>query len=238
MMLLTRLPAGRIGGDAPGLAASGWAWPLVGGLIGGLAAAVFGIAAWLGLPATMAALLALAAGALATGAMHEDGLADLVDGFGGGGDRAAKLRIMRDSQIGSYGTLALILSVGLRWAAITALAGTGLAVLALIGVAAASRAGLPLALSLMPAARDNGLGHMAARDGAPGALIAVGIGAIFLLPLGLLPALIVGAAMACACLFLGRIALRQIGGQTGDVLGAMQQCAELAGWIAIVALAG
>ena len=114
LMLLTRLPAGRID-PAPTIAAAAWAFPLAGAVVGVLQALVLIAAIGLGLPMAMAAGLALAAGVLATGGLHEDGLADCADGFGGGRSPARKLEIMRDSRIGSYGALALILGLGLRW---------------------------------------------------------------------------------------------------------------------------
>jgi adenosylcobinamide-GDP ribazoletransferase len=235
-MLLSRLPAGRIDGAAPPMAASSWAWPLVGLAVGAIMAAVCGFALWLGLPPVMAALLALAAGALATGAMHEDGLADLADGFGGGADRARKLEIMRDSRIGSYGVVALILALGFRATGITTLAEAGSASAALIGIAAASRAVLPTALVLMPAARSDGLGQSAASDDPMPAMIALGIGFLCLLPLGFGTALLTAVVIALAALILAAIAMRQIGGQTGDVMGAMQQVTEIAGWAVLVAM--
>ncbi len=235
-MLLSRLPAGRIAGEAPGLAASFWAWPVVGVAIGGIAAVANGFGLWIGLPPMMAALLALAAGALATGAMHEDGLADLADGFGGGRDREQKLEIMRDSRIGSYGVVVLILAQAFRAFGIATLAEAGLAAIALIGIAAASRAVLPAALVLMPAARQDGLGRSAAGDDPLPAAIAAGIGFLCLLPLGFGAAVTAAATMALAALVLAGLAMRQIGGQTGDVMGAMQQVAEIAGWVALVAL--
>ena len=120
--LLTRLPVGQIEGQVPPLAASGWAWPLVGAVVGAIMALAGGVGLWLGLPPVMVAILSLAAGAWVTGAMHEDGLADVADGFGGGRDRARKLEIMRDSRVGSYGVLALILATAFRAAGLAALA--------------------------------------------------------------------------------------------------------------------
>lgn len=235
-LLLTRLPAGTIRGAAPGMAASSWAWPLAGAAVGAIGALVVGFGLWLGLPPAMAALLALTASTLATGGMHEDGLADLADGLGGGGDRARKLEIMRDSRIGSYGVIALILTLGFRGLGIAELAGSGSAAAALVGLAAASRAVLPAALLLMPPARSDGLGRSAAGGEPRPALIAAGIGFAFLLPLGLGPALAVALAIALAATAIAALAMRQIGGQTGDVMGAMQQIAECAGWAVLAAL--
>ncbi len=141
---------------------------------------------------------------------------------------------MRDSRIGSYGVLALILATAFRAAGVAALAGTGALFWPLVGLGAASRAGLPLALSLMPPARQDGLGRAA--TGADGsAKLALAIGFLWLLPLGLGAALAVAVAMAVAATLLAGIAMRQIGGQTGDVMGAMQIVAECAGWAMLAA---
>lgn len=235
-LLLTRLPVGAIRGAAPGMAASSWAWPLVGAAVGAIATLVAGLSLWLGLPPAMAAILALTASALATGGMHEDGLADLADGFGGGGDRARKLEIMRDSRIGAYGVIALVLALGFRGFGIAALAESGSVTAALIGIAAASRAVLPAALILMPPARADGLGRSAAGAEPRPALIAAGIGFACLLPMGFGTALAAALVIALAATAVAALAMRQIGGQTGDVMGAMQQLAECAGWAVLVAL--
>ena len=83
-ILLTRLPAGRLEGDAPELAAAKWAFPLAGLVVGGSLAGVYIAMNSLGLPAELAAILALGASVMMTGGLHEDGLADCADGFGGG----------------------------------------------------------------------------------------------------------------------------------------------------------
>src|SRR5689334_14895225 len=116
--LLTRLPVGAAVPADGAIAASGWAFPLVGAGIGGLCALAFLAAGLAGCSNAVAALLAVAAGIALTGAFHEDGLADTADGFGGGSGRDEKLAIMRDSRLGSFGGVALILSIGLRAAAI------------------------------------------------------------------------------------------------------------------------
>ena len=237
LMLLTRLPIGRIDDPVPPMAAASWAFPLAGAVIGGITAAILFAAMRLGLPPTIAAGLALATGVVATGGLHEDGLADVADGFGGGRDRDRKLAIMRDSRIGSYGALALLLVVGLRWQAMAALAGTNAtqAALAMLAIAVASRATLPVVLMVLPAARPDGLGHAAGRPAAIQAAVAValGVGGVVLL-LGAPAALAVVLAICAAVLLVAVLAMRQIGGQTVDVLGAIQQAADLSGWIALV----
>lgn len=234
--LLTRLPVGTIDGDPPTMAASSWAWPIAGAAIGAIGAVVCGVSLWLGLPPAMAALLTLAVTALATGAMHEDGLADLADGFGGGRDKARKLEIMRDSRIGAYGVVALVLALGIRAAGIAAAADLGTAGAALFGLAAASRAVLPTILVAVPPARSDGLGHGAAGDDHRPAVVAGILGLACLLPLGLGAAVAMAAVIALATWAAAVLAIRQIGGQTGDVMGAIQQVAECGGWIALMVL--
>lgn len=224
----TRLPVaaslvhpGRSLGDAH------WAAPLAGAVIGLVGAAAWWLAAMV-LPATLAAAIALAVTVLVTGALHEDGLADTADGFGGGRDRARKLEIMRDSRIGSYGVIALVLSLLLRWAALVALAPAGLVPLALLASHAASRALIPAFMAALPAARPDGLSVMA---GSPSTAVwgqALLVGLLALLMLGPLFAIIAAIVLALCFVALRSIALRQIGGQTGDVLGALQQVAEIA----------
>ncbi|MFP1644641.1 adenosylcobinamide-GDP ribazoletransferase [Pontitalea aquivivens] len=236
LMLLTRLPAGRLADPAPPIGASLWAFPLAGAAIGLIGAGLLGAALSLGLPPTLAAGLAILGQVLATGALHEDGLADLADGLWGGRDRARRLEIMRDSRIGSYGVLALIVSVGLRWQALAALAGDDprLAAAALIVLAMASRVAPAALLAALPAARTDGLGH-AARGGGGGQVLAGALLALIALP-AVPQALFALPVMALLAAGLGRLALARLGGQTGDVLGAAQQVAELGGWLVLAAL--
>ncbi|MCC0064372.1 MAG: adenosylcobinamide-GDP ribazoletransferase [Defluviimonas sp.] len=235
VMFLTRLPAGRLSG-APKMADSAWAWPIVGAGVGAIAALAAASALWLGMSPAMAALVALAAGALVTGAMHEDGLGDVADGFGGGDTAARKLDIMRDSRVGSYGVLAIVLAMLFRAEGIATALGHGIGAAALIGLAAASRACLPALLALMPAARTDGLGRAAAKVAPRTARAALAMGALCLLPLGFETALAVAVAMALAATSIAVLALRQIGGQTGDVMGAAQILAEIAGWATLAAM--
>ncbi|MFT3688047.1 adenosylcobinamide-GDP ribazoletransferase [Paenirhodobacter sp.] len=222
VMLLTRAPAGRLPEPAPAIAAAAWAFPLAGLVPGLLGAAVLAS----GLPVMLAAGLALAAQMAVTGALHEDGLADVADGFWGGRTRDRRLEIMRDSRIGSYGTLALIVAAGLRWQAM-ALAGP----VALILAAVASRVAPVALMATLPPARSDGMGHAArAVTAGPLALAAlIGLGPLILC--GQVPAVAVAAAVVIA---LALIARRKIGGQTGDVLGAGQQLAEIALLIALI----
>lgn len=227
--VLTRIPIG-VGAPEPGAVAAGaWAFPLVGAGVGGIAAFVFFLAEFFGLGAGPAALLAVLAGIAVTGALHEDGLADTADGFGGGHDRTQKLAIMRDSRQGTYGIVALAASVGLRAAAVAAAPDPISAGLGLIAAHAASRSLLPVTMRLLAPARDDGLGATAGRPSLAAAAISALVGAAIALAAlgpfrGVVALAIAGAAMTLTAL----LAQRQIGGYTGDVLGAFQQIGEIA----------
>ena len=230
--VLTRLPvASRDIVEEPmegAVAASSWAFPAVGAGIGMIAAVVLFVAMSLGLSEAPAALLALVAAGLITGALHEDGLADTADGLGGGRDREEKLAIMRDSRQGTYGILALILSIGLRGVAVAVIPGPIESGLALIAAHAASRAALPVVMLWLAPARSDGLGALAGTPSMATALVAVAIGVFIALgmlgPLrGLVAILLAGLAVATTA----ALARRQIGGYTGDVLGACQQVGEI-----------
>ena len=238
LKFLTRLPM-RTPAAWPdhALAASVPAFPLIGALIGALGGLAFALASWLGLPPLLAALLAVAAQILVTGGLHEDGLADLADGFGGGRTRAEKLRIMRDPRLGSFGALALVLTLLARIAALAALAEPWLVASALVAAGAASRAGLPALMASLAPARDHGLAAGAGRPhplrAAAGIAIAALLAFVVLAP-GMAAAGLFGAAGAL--LSVAILARRQIGGYTGDVLGAAQQLAEVGFLLGALAL--
>jgi len=205
-----------------------WALPVAGLLVGLAGAMVYKIASRFGLTPNLAALLALAATALITGALHEDGLADTADGLGGGRTRERKLDIMRDSRIGTYGVCALILSFGLRWSALAAIANPWAVTLALCAANIAARAGVPAFMSLVPPARPDGLSASAGAPPGRSVAIAFALGALALaLALGPGKALVGLILLSLAGLMLARLAIRQIGGQTGDILGAFEQLGEI-----------
>ncbi len=224
VMMLTRLPMGQVSEPVPNLAQAAWAFPLVGLITGGAGWAVLWAAQVAGLGAGLAAGLAYGAMVLLTGALHCDGLADFADGIGGGRDKARALEIMRDSRIGSYGVLALIFAVGLGVGALAQIDPVqALPALLLAGVA--SRLAMLLALSTLPPARAEGLGAMAAGSAHRGAWV----GAALVLGLALwvgMPALAALVAGALSALMIARLALSRLGGQTGDVLGAVQLTSE------------
>ncbi|UWQ96709.1 adenosylcobinamide-GDP ribazoletransferase [Rhodobacteraceae bacterium M385] len=231
--LLTRVPVP--GGDGTRAAEAAWAWPLVGAMVALVQVVVGIVALAIGLPASVAAGLAIATGMLLIGGLHEDGLADCADGFWGGMTRDRRLDILKDSRIGAYGVLALIVAIGLRWALFAAL--LAVAPLALVAGAMLSRAAMALVMARLPFAREGGL---AAHVGRPpmgavwlGGVCALGVAII---ATGFIAGIVAGWAAACATGIVAWVAHRKIGGQTGDVLGATQVLAELAALMACVAL--
>ncbi len=237
LAFLTRVPLNAAGLDPERpLAESAWAFPVIGALVGAIGGIVYAIFVALNLAPLVAAALGIAAMVAVTGALHEDGLADTVDGLGGGSDRESRLRIMGDSRIGTFGAAALILSLVGRSGALEAIADPMQVISALVVAGAASRAAMVAVMNALPPARETGLGAEAGTP-SPGvtfvaAAIAVLI-AIMVLPFGI--ALVTLAMAAAGAAAVAWTAHRRIGGMTGDILGAAQQAAEIA---AIIALAG
>jgi adenosylcobinamide-GDP ribazoletransferase len=237
--LLTRLPV-RVDlarATARGARAA-WAWPVAGALVAALAGAVGALALWVGLPSLVAATLVLAAQAMLTGALHEDGLADCADGFWGGWSREQRIEIMRDSRAGSYGVLALVLSVLIRAGALAALMAAGGWLAALVALGTMSRVPMAVLQAALPNARPGGMSDRAGRP--PGATVMAALAVAFLAGVAGLGAGVAAVALAMAAVTLawGAVARARIGGQTGDVLGAGQQLAEIAGLLVLAAAAG
>lgn len=240
----TRVPIARFGFEkAPqeaSIAASLYMLPFAGALIGAVAALVLWIVVELGLPASLAALLAVTSLIVLTGALHEDGLADFADGLGGS-TQEQRLAIMKDSRIGTFGGLALLICGLGRILSLAALVDQSLllAALVLIAAAASSRSFAFLPLYLLTPAREDGLGA-AARPARRDLAIAIAATCLIgLLPLfagaGLARVLVALILSAGAALGVGAIARRTLEGQTGDVAGAAQQVAELSSYLVFAA---
>ncbi len=220
----------EVAGDAPALKPLGRSvrtFPLVGALLGILAGFAFAIAAGLGLPDLVAGVIAVALLALMTGALHEDGLADMADGFGGGHNAEKKLAIMRDSRIGAYGVIVLVLVLAAKVGALADLEDIGVVMSGLICAAAASRATMPAMMHWLTPARGDGLGAGAGRPAAEHVWTGIIIAAIFCVLLLTWSGVVALLIAALSVMAVGLLARRQIGGYTGDVLGATQQISEL-----------
>jgi adenosylcobinamide-GDP ribazoletransferase len=236
IVFCTRLPLlGTTAINSGTLAKAAWTFPVAGVLIGLIAAAVYGIAHRAGIPAWPAAALSVAATLLVTGCLHEDGLADTADGFGGGKTREQKLDIMRDSRIGTYGVCALIVALLLRVGVLASFFSAASVGWALIAAHAGARASMMALMFLVAPARRDGLSSDAGQPPieSAGAAVALGfvVAAICLGPLRAIVALVLLAAVVALMAWLSR---KQIGGQTGDVLGAVEQVSEIV--ILLVAL--
>lgn len=257
LQFLTRLPTpGWVGYREDWLLASARYFPLGGAVVGVWAAAVLWAALkWF--PAPVSVGLSIAATVWLTGGLHEDGLADTCDGLGGAVTRERALAIMKDSRIGSYGALGLVLSLGVKAAALTALVQSGpvMAVVALVWSHAVSRASAVLLMHWLPYAGDVGQAKAPPlAGGLSGAgvwavafwTVAIGAGLVvavaLVAPRWLEP---VGQALSCATMVVMAVTFwcarwlsRRLGGYTGDALGATQQLAELAALLAWLAVVG
>jgi adenosylcobinamide-GDP ribazoletransferase len=244
LQFLTRVPIpGWVGFQPAWLHQSARHFPAVGLCLGALGAAVLWGAAHLW-SALIAVLLSMAATIWATGAFHEDGLADTCDGLGGAVAREKALEIMKDSRLGTYGAVGLVLVLALKAASLHALAVRDLvAVLALLPLAHAwSRTATVVLLRLLPYGGD--VEHAKAKPMAQQidghglavalmwAAIAGGAAAVFVNIAVLLWALLATVAVAW---FMANWLRRRLGGYTGDALGATQQFSELAVYLAALA---
>jgi adenosylcobinamide-GDP ribazoletransferase len=213
--------------------------PLVGWVVGGAGAASLYLLAQV-LPASVAVILSMAVTVRLTGALHEDGLADTCDGLGGGWDKAQVLAIMKDSRIGSYGAIGIVLMLLAKAAVLVELASASpaLTAAALLAAHPLSRLAATAVLHALPYARndDGGKAGAVVRRLKRGELMLAGgfglvpAAALLDLPQGL-------AALALATLvtaWLARVFLRRLGGHTGDLLGAVQQAAELACYVGVL----
>ena len=219
--------------------------PAIGWIAGGVAAAVF-VAVGAGLPgvagALVAAVLSTVATVMLTGAFHEDGLADVADGLGGSASRERALEIMKDSRIGAFGAVALVLALGLKFGLLAALAARGL------DVAAVSIVGAHVLSRLAPLFLIRWLPYVGDSSGSKAKPLADAIsgGALFVAVLWAAPAVVlllcahdavhVGAALVALVLaggWMARLFVRRLQGFTGDGLGATQQVCELAIYLAL-----
>ncbi|BBN89034.1 adenosylcobinamide-GDP ribazoletransferase [Azospira sp. I09] len=240
LRFFTRLPVPAwVGHSSEGLNRAARYFPAVGLLVGAIAALAFALAAlvW---PKAVAVLAAMAATIYVTGAFHEDGLSDMVDGFGGGWAREQVLTIMKDSRVGSYGVVAIVLVLLGKFLALFALPGAALPA-ALVAGHAVSRGCATVLLKSLDYVREDQLAKakpLATRMGAGElalalcfALAGVALLALYLPPANLAMALLLAAACT---LWLGRLMRRRLGGYTGDCLGATQQGSELAFYLGLL----
>ncbi len=234
----TRIPVPGLAHSAERLNRAARYFPLVGWIVGG-AGALAWLAAGRFWPEPLPVVLSTIVTILLTGAFHEDGWADFVDGFGGGTSRERVLEIMKDSRIGTFGAVALVAMLATK---VLALASLSPSILpwALLAGHASSRFAATVFLRTHSYVREDLLSKskpLATALSTPGLLLAAVFGLLPSWPLGIavLPAL---AASALAAGWIGRMMAKRLGGYTGDCLGAAQQCAETAFYLGLSASAG
>lgn len=236
LRFFTRLPVPAwVGHSAEQLNHAARYFPLVGSVVGAIGAAVTALA-WQVLPLSLAVIAGMAATLLATGAFHEDGLSDAVDGFGGGWEKAQVLAIMKDSRVGSYGAIAAALMLLAKWNALMELSDEAL-LPAIVAGHAVSRFASTTLIHALDYVRDDASGKskpLAEKLGTGELLLA---GFFGLAPCVLLPypeTVVALALVALVTWWAGRYFVRRIGGYTGDCLGATQQLAELAFYLGLL----
>lgn len=223
---LTRLPGGRHPTDKLALTKSVPWFPVVGILVGGLGAAVYLLASML-LSPVAAALLAVSATALATGAFHEDGLADSFDALAGGWDKEQRLRILQDSRLGTFGVLSLVLVTLLKVSGLAAMTDWDAAA-ALVAAHSLGRSGAVMLMVVAPTATESGLAADYTRSlswssATAGSLIGVAMAALAFGVWGLVVVGLVSVAVGAV----GWWGVVKIGGVNGDLLGAAEQVGEV-----------
>lgn len=227
--------------DGP-LSATARTFPLAGVLIALPSALLIAGLTAAGAPAFVGGALVVLVQVAITGALHEDGLADTADGLGVGSDRERALSIMKDSRIGVFGAVALMLSLMLRTASFAAIVAHGhplAAALAVLGLAAASRAAMVWHWQALVSARPDGVAASAGTpdETATNWAIATGVAIVVICLLsgfGVVAGVASLAAIAVATALFNRHADARIGGHTGDTIGAAQQIAEVTGLVALV----
>ena len=234
-LFFTRFPfrvKGKI--EPEDLKKSGWVFPIIGALIGLIGGTVFLLCSEIGFSPGVCAILAVLSLILATGGLHEDGLADTFDGCFGGYDKTTRLNIMRDSQVGAFGIIALIFSIYLRCIVFIDLSELGLVFIGFIVSGAISRGILPLSTIFLDPARVNGMASKMGKFSPDLSLLSAGLSVvIMMLLIDVLVVIFICVVVLFAVGIFMIIVKRLLGGYTGDTLGAYQQIAEIVTLLAI-----
>ena len=247
--LLTRVPIRRAFSESEVARATGF-YPLVGAAIGTTQVAVLWVAVILlpehtnaggasRLPSTVLAVCLVALAVWISGALHIDGLADTVDGFGGGRSRDEVLAIMRDPRVGAYGAIVIALLLLLKVACLEALIERRAAMVPLLAAPIAARWAMAALGAWLPYARtDGGLGAVAGGDGRRrGLAVATATAVLLLAAVAGALAVVFGAITVGMTVAAGFVCRRRIGGFTGDTLGATGELTEAAVWLTAVVVA-
>ena len=213
------------------LMSAAWSFSLIGALLGFFCGSIAWVLIYLNLPTVIVAFLTTASMVLLTGGLHEDGLADMTDGFGGGKSADEKITIMRDSQIGTYGTLSLIFMLGLKITAIDTILNKDAILVCIISLVIS---GALSRLSMVPVAfwfenaSKTGLGQFAGKptlNSIVTPLVIITLISLLLMPI--LKLIIIIILCVLTAIVIGKLSKQQIGGYTGDILGATQVVSEV-----------
>lgn len=247
LQFFTRIPVtGRLAqwvGYSPSmLRASAAHFPAVGWVVGAIGALALAgaLALW---PPLVAAVLCTVVTVLVTGAFHEDGLADVVDGLGGASTRERALEIMKDSRIGAFGAIAVVLAMGLKFALLAALAAQGafVACATLVAAHVLSRLAPLAVMRASPYVGGEGGKAKPMADAVSGGAVVIAVlwslpaAALLIVSGGMVNGVAALLAAALVAVFMVRLLRRRLGGFTGDGLGATQQLSELAIYLAMAA---
>lgn len=211
------------------------------GIIVGVISAITYLLAIALFPPAIAVALAMVSSLLITGAFHEDGLADVFDGFGGGWEPEQKLNIMKDSRLGTYGAAALVMVLGMKWLTLAAIAEIdpllpALMMVAMHGLSRICAASLIFSYPYVREDQNSKVKPLANQQSQQDLWVLIATGLIILLLLPLTSALTVLIALTTTRFLCGRWFMQQLGGYTGDCLGATQQLTELAGYMTLLVL--
>lgn len=239
VQFLTRIPIPTTDlYTAERLNASARYYPLVGFLVGSASAGIFWAASFI-FPTLIALALSIAAGLLLTGAFHEDGLADTFDGIGGGHDRDQSLAIMKDSRLGTYGTLALVTALALKFLSLAALPSAWI-ITALVVSHGTSRLSSIVVVATSTYARADGKAKPVAEDISLQSIVIASLTGIAGIGIAALVLPLAAIAIGLVGLIAGHIGMRllferKLRGYTGDTLGAVQQASEIGLYLGLVA---
>lgn len=231
--LFTRIPVKSLEHSVD-LGKTVWAWPLIGGFLGVIIGIFAEVLNSLPIPPEISSLIILSLLILVTGGFHEDGLADTFDGLWGGNTPEKRLEIMNDSRHGTFGVLALVVSILFRWVLLKIFFESGFLLGPLVVACVVSRAAVVPFMIILPSARTKGLSSEIGRVPfwSVGICFLISIIPIFLFlgVIGFLP-VAVGLFITVPVYF---VAKKLLQGQTGDVLGTIQQFSEIGILLAIV----
>ena len=233
MSLLTIIPVRNV--PPPGtIAQSSWFWPIIGAFLGLLAGTTATLLMAIGASPIISSIIATGLLVALTGGLHEDGLADCADGLPNGDNPEKRIEIMRDSRLGTYGVLALVMALLMRVVCLSELLNANLAIEAMVVSGTFSRMAMTSATCLIAPAAQNGMSSSAGQPSIRITLLSIALSLAVLVLLSVVHWLPIIALAAVPVVLFCLYARNRLGGQTGDVIGATQQLTEIFCLLSIV----